>query len=92
MSRTRGVSLRTQILLIFLGAAILPLGIVGLWLTSSAVRSGENLLRSHLSESADRFAAAAASRWAYRQADLALISGNDARVGAGAYKRTEDCT
>ena len=33
MSRTRGVSLRTQILLIFLGAAILPLGIVGLWLT-----------------------------------------------------------
>lgn len=82
MSRTRGVGLRTQILLIFLGAAILPLGIVGLWLTSSAVRSGENLLRSHLSESADRFAAAAASRWAYRQADLALISGNDAAVRA----------
>jgi len=79
MSRTRGVSLRTQILLIFLGAAILPLGIVGLWLTSSAVRSGENLLRSHLSESADRFAAAAASRWAYRQAQA--IPDRELRLG-----------
>lgn len=80
--RSRGIGLRTQILLIFLGTAILPLAIVGLWLTRSAMRSGEDLLRSHLAASADRFAAAAARRWAYRQADISLIAGNAASVRA----------
>src|SRR4051812_46879959 len=82
MSPSRGISLRSQMLLIFLGAAVVPLAIVGLWLTRSAMRSGEELLRSHLNESADRFAAAAASRWEYRQADIALLAGNDATVRA----------
>jgi signal transduction histidine kinase len=78
MTPSRGIGLRAQILLIFLGAAIVPLAVVGLWLTRSAMRAGEDLLRSHLNESADRFAAAAASRWEYRRADIALIAENDA--------------
>ena len=82
MTTPRGIGLRTQILWIFLGAAIVPLAIVGLWLTRSAMRAGEDLLRSHLTESADRFAVAAASRWEFRQADVALIAGNDATVRA----------
>jgi signal transduction histidine kinase len=81
MSR-RSVGLRAQLLMIVLGGAILPLALVGLWLTSSAVRSGEALLRSHLEESADRFAAAARGRWEYRRADVALLAENDASVRA----------
>ena len=82
MTPSRGIALRNQILLIFLGTAIVPLAIVGLWLTRSAMRSGEDLLRSQLTASADRFAAAVASRWEYRQADIALVAENDASVRA----------
>ena len=82
MTSSRGIGLRSQILLIFLGTAIVPLAIVGLWLTRSAMRSGEDLLRTHLASSADAFGAAAATRWEYRQADIALIAGNDATVRA----------
>jgi hypothetical protein len=78
----RSISLRTQILLILLGGAILPLAIVGLWLTSSAVRSGEALLRSHLEQSAQRFVAVASSRWEYRRGDVTLVAENDASVRA----------
>ena len=76
MTAPRGISLRTQILIIFLGAAIVPLAVVGLWLTRSAMRSGEDLLRSHLTESANRFSAAVTSRWEYRQGDIAMIAGS----------------
>jgi signal transduction histidine kinase len=82
MTAPRGIGLRTQILIIFLGGAIVPLAVVGLWLTRSAMRSGEDLLRSHLTESANRFSAAVTSRWEYRQADIALIAGNEATVRA----------
>jgi len=82
MTSSRGLGLRSQILLIFLGAAIIPLGVVGLWLTRSAMRSGEDLLRTQLNASADRFAAAASSRWEYRKADIGLIAGNDATMRA----------
>jgi two-component system, NtrC family, sensor histidine kinase HydH len=94
MTSTRGIGLRTQILLIFLAAAIVPLALVGLWLTRSAMRAGEDLLRSHLTESADRFAAAAASRWEFRRADLELLAGNDATVRAVTVSRvsTSDST
>ena len=82
MTAPRGIGLRTQILIIFLGAAIVPLAVVGLWLTRSAMRSGEDLLRSHLTESANRFSAAVTSRWEYRQGDIAMIAGNEATVRA----------
>ena len=82
MNTSRGLALRSQILLIVLGVAIAPLGVVGLWLTHSAVRSGEELLRSHLDQSADRFVAAAARRWEFRESDMTLIAGNAAAVRA----------
>ena len=82
MTSSRGIGLRTQILLIFLGAAIVPLAVVGLWLTQSAMRAGEDLLLDHLTQSAARFANATESRWSYRQADIALVAGNEATVRA----------
>jgi signal transduction histidine kinase len=92
MTKARGVGLRTQILFIVLGGAIVPLALAGLWLTSSAVRSGERLLQTHLEQSADRFTAAVQTRWEYRRADILLIAGNEAsvRVVTGAQAATPD--
>jgi hypothetical protein len=76
------VGLRAQILLIVLGGAIVPLGLVGLWLTSSGVRSGEDLLRDHLNASADQVAAVIRGRWEYRRGDIGLIADNAATLRA----------
>jgi signal transduction histidine kinase len=88
----RTLGLRSQILLILLCAAILPLGVVGVWLTRSAIRSGESLLRTHLDESADRLAELLRARWQYRAADIALITENESsrRAVAGLPLRNED--
>ncbi len=76
----RSLALRTQILIVLLGGAILPLGLVGVWLTSSARRSGETLLQSQLDQSADRLVSAISGRWRYRLADIALVAGNEASM------------
>jgi two-component system nitrogen regulation sensor histidine kinase NtrY len=44
------LSLRTKFLLIVVLAAVAPLGLLGLWLTQSAARSGETLLRQRLGD------------------------------------------
>ena len=90
MSISRSAGLRAQILLIVLGVAIAPLAIVGLWLTSSAVRSGEELLRRQLDESADRLVGATLTRWDFRQADIALVAGNEASVRAATLPALSD--
>jgi signal transduction histidine kinase len=90
MSISRSAGLRAQILLIVLGVAIAPLAIVGLWLTSSAVRSGEELLRRQLDESADRLVGATLTRWDFRQADVALVAGNEASVRAATLPSLSD--
>ena len=77
----RAMGLRTQILAV-LGVAILPLTLLGIWLTTSGVRSGEQLLRDHLEASADRYAAVVTERWEYRQGDIALLAGNAATLRA----------
>ena len=78
---TRALGLRTQILAV-LGVAILPLTLLGIWLTTSGVRSGERLLRDHLEASADRYADVVSERWEYRQGDIALLAGNAATLRA----------
>jgi len=42
------LSFRIRILLIVLFVAVIPLGLLGLWLTRAAERSGEELLRHRL--------------------------------------------
>lgn len=88
----RALGLRTQILMMLLAVAILPLGLTGLWLTSSAVRGGEELLRDHLDASADLFVAGIASRWAFRRGDIALVVGNESaeRAVTNGVLRNED--
>ena len=83
MSRARAagasatLSIRTHILLIVLAGAVLPLALVGVWLTQSAVRSGEDLLQRQLEASVTSIASVVQSRWYYRRGDLLLISDNE---------------
>lgn len=70
-------SIRTRFLLVVLLGAVLPLGLIGVWVTRSVVRAGEELLRSELDQSLQKMANAIDDRWSYRQGDLALLAAND---------------
>ena len=58
--------------------AVLPLALVGLWLTRSAERSGIELLRGQLDHAADAIVAAIDQRWALREGELRLLASNTA--------------
>ena len=65
------ISFRARILLLVLAVAVLPLGLTGLWLTRSAARSGEALLRSRLEGALETEAQALERSWIrYRTALL----------------------
>jgi signal transduction histidine kinase len=70
-------SLRAKILFTVVVCAVLPLAAVGAWLTSTAARSGELLLRSQLDTVAGRLATAAAERWSHRRSDALLLASNE---------------
>lgn len=82
----RSVSFQARILLIVLVLGILPLGLLGLWLTESATRSGEALVRAQLEESVGSAVFRVVSRW-YRLRSallyLAEDSGSQRALGEG---------
>lgn len=57
------LTLRARLLLVLFFGAILPLGLVGYWLTRATVRSGEELLQVRLQETLDRMVTEVAARW-----------------------------
>jgi signal transduction histidine kinase len=61
---TRRLSLRSRLLLVVFGGAILPLALLGLWLTRSAERSGELLLADRLDAALQQLAEQVGPRWA----------------------------
>lgn len=63
-------SFRTRILLIVVMVAVVPLGLIGLWLTRTAARSGEELLRARLDDALSRTVAQLATRWLQRRSQL----------------------
>lgn len=65
-------SFRGRFLLVVLFAAVVPLALIGVWLTRSVVRAGEDLLRSELNRSLDKISAAVIERWSYQRGDLEL--------------------
>src|SRR5438105_3340553 len=83
-------SFRGRFLLVVFGAAVVPLVLIGAWLTRSVVRAGEDLLRSELDQSLQRVAAGVEARWSYRFGDLALLASNEVarRLLAGAPSKT----
>jgi signal transduction histidine kinase len=69
VKRLPRASLRTRLLLVIFGGAILPLALLGLWLAGGAERSGAVLLAERLDSSLQRAAEELAPRW------IALRSG-----------------
>lgn len=81
----KAASLRTKVLLIVLLGAVVPLAIVGWWLTGTAVRSGRALLHDQLSAAIDGMAADARGRWTLRAGELQLLANNSVvRAALGA--------
>lgn len=67
-------SLRTRILLLVLAVAVVPLGLLGLWLSRSAARSGEELLRTRLDEALRETTSQIATRWIRQRFDLLFLA------------------
>lgn len=65
-----------KFLMIVVLGAVLPLVLVGLWLTHSAKRSGAALLDEQLGSAADVIVASIEHRWALRDGELQLLAGN----------------
>src|SRR5688572_27225408 len=61
-----------------LGAAIVPLSVIGVLASRSAVRSGKLLLRDQLQNSAAAVVAAMDTKWDHRRGELLLLAGNEA--------------
>jgi signal transduction histidine kinase len=68
------VSLRARIILLVLAVALVPLGLVGWWLTRTAARSGEALLRLRLDEALERAVADIGPRWVGQRSALLSIA------------------
>lgn len=72
----RAPSLRTRFLLIVVLGAVLPLAVVGWWLTGTAARSGRALLRGQLEAAAVGIATDARGEWTLREGELQLLANN----------------
>jgi signal transduction histidine kinase len=68
------ISFRTRILLLVLAVAVVPLGLLGLWLTGTAERSGEELLRTRLDEALRETTSQITSRWVRQRFDLLFLT------------------
>jgi len=78
-------SLRRRFLLVVLAGVIIPLAVVGLWLTGSASRSGEGLLRTRLDGALDQVVSEAGMRWVVLRSemlDLAEYPGANGKPGS----------
>jgi two-component system sensor histidine kinase AtoS len=86
MRLLRGRSIRAHILLIVLLGAIVPLTLIGVWVTRNAIHSGRDLLRAQLDASAETIVAGIRSRWSYREGELLLLAENQSarRIVGGA--------
>ena len=76
--KTRRPSLATKFLLIVALGAVLPLALVGVWLTRAAQRAGVSLLRDQIERAAIVIATDVDRRWALRDGELQLLAGNSA--------------
>ena len=70
-------SFRGRFLLVVLFVAVMPLALIGLMLTRTVSRAGEDLLRSELDQSLDRLSAVIEQRWSYRRGELELLARNE---------------
>ena len=72
MSRT--TSLRARFLFIVLTLVVVPLALMGVWLTSMTSRSGEELLRSRLGDALSTTVAEVGARWVRWRSELLVLA------------------
>ena len=70
MRAPRTLSLRAKFVLVVLFGGVVPLGVVGLWLTRTAERSGEELLRERLERTLAQIVEEIGLRWVQYRSDL----------------------
>ncbi len=70
------LSLRSKFLLIVVLGAVLPLAIVGWWLSGTAARSGRALLHDQLSTALSSVGTEANDGWSARSGELQLLANN----------------
>lgn len=75
-------SFRWRFLLVVFATAVVPLALIGFWVTQSVVTAGESLLRSELDSSLTQIGTAVQQRWSFRQGQLVLMAQNDAALRA----------
>ncbi|MFQ5691017.1 MAG: PAS domain-containing sensor histidine kinase [Gemmatimonadota bacterium] len=68
------LSFRARILLVVLVVGVVPLAMLGLWLTRTAPRSGERLLRSRLNQTLDQAVSQVASRWVVHRSEILFLT------------------
>jgi signal transduction histidine kinase len=92
--KTRPPALATKFLLIVALGAVLPLALVGVWLTRAAQRAGVSLLQDQIEHAANVIAAEVDRRWALRDGELRLLAGNSAAVAVvgGTTVSSDDST
>ena len=77
-------SLRTQLILVVLAAALVPLALLSLWLARASARAGETLLTARLEAAVLSAANEAGVRWVeYRSALLDLAEASEVRRALG---------
>lgn len=69
-ARRWAASFRVRILLVVLAVTVLPLGLVGLWLTGAAARASEELITERVESAVRDAAVVAASRWVAHRSGL----------------------
>lgn len=67
------LSFRARILLVVAATVAIPLGLIGLWLTRTSARSGEELLRRRLERTLERSAAAVGENWVTLRSELLTL-------------------
>lgn len=74
MKTPYALSLRSKFMLIVLAAAVLPLALLGLWLTRTAERSGEELLRTGLETALGQIVHEIGLRWLGKRSELLRLA------------------
>jgi signal transduction histidine kinase len=71
------LSFRARILLVVVLVALVPLGLVGLWLTGSAGRSGDTLLRGRLADGIEATVERISDNWVRKRSELLGLASNE---------------
>ncbi len=68
------LSFRTRILLLILAVGLVPLGLLGLWITRTVPASGERLLRGRLEDALETTVNHVSTRWVRQRSEILFLA------------------